>query len=145
MNTEILVTIITVWGLIIAALLGLVPACLDSKRAKRERLIAERERIRDAAMKLLRHLANFRHLEQEDQKLAAGLSSHQQVTAEMRGAYDAWALTVMPRLNDAHQNRAREIRKKELGRDNLKNTEAKDISISNEIFELTWTASENVR
>ena len=34
---------------------------------------------------------------------------------------------------------------KELGRDNLKNTEAQDMSLSMELFDLTWTAYENVR
>jgi hypothetical protein len=143
MDTEFVVALISVCGLIVVAILnGLVPACLDSKRAKRERTAAERERIRKAAAQLLRNLANFRHPGQDDQKLAAGSPSHQQVTADMRGAYDAWALVVMPRLDASRQGRVKEIREKELGRDNLKNTEAK---VSSEIFELTWIASRNVQ
>ena len=107
MSTEVLVAIISVCGLVTVAVLSglvallnsLIPAYLDSKRAERERVAAEQARIREAAAKLLRNLANFRHSGQEDQKLAAGLPSHQQVTADMRGAYDAWELVVMPRLD----------------------------------------------
>jgi hypothetical protein len=145
-NTEVVVAIISVCGLVtVAVLSSLIPTHLDSKRAERERVAAEQGRIREAAAKLLRNLANFRHLGQDDQKLAAGLSSHQQVTADMRGAYDTWALVVMPRLNASQQGRVKEIREKELGRDNLKHTEAQDISMSTEIFELTWIACINVR
>ena len=146
MDTDVDVSIISTCGLVVVAILsGLVPACLDWTRAKRERVAAERERIREAAARLLRNLANFRNLGQTDQEQAAGLSSHQQVTAEMRGAYDAWAIVVMPRLDVSRQRRVREIRKKELGRGNLKNTEAQDMSLSIELFDLTWTAYENVR
>lgn len=153
-RTPVNIDITPTAGLIIVAVLsglvalanGLIPAYLDSKRAERERVAAEQERIREAAAKLLRNLANFRNLGQDDQKLAAGLPSHQQVTAEMRGAYDAWALVVMTRLNASQQERVKEIRKEELGRGNLKQTEAQDdISMSTEIFELTWIAIGNVR
>ena len=146
MNTDVDVSIISTCGLVIVAILsGLVPACLDWRRARRERVAAERARIREAAARLLRNLANFRNLEQKDQELAAGLPSHQQVTAEMRGAYDAWALVVLQRLDVSGQRRVREIRERELGRDNLKNTEAQSMSLSMELFDLTWTACENVR
>ena len=146
MDTDVDVSIISTCGLIIVAILsGLMPACLDWTRAKRERVAAERERIREAAARLLRSLANFRNLDQNDQALSAGLPSHQQVTAEMRGAYDAWALVVMPRLDTSDQKRIREIRKEELGRKNLKNTEAQDMSLSMELFRLTQTAYEKVK
>ena len=153
MDTNIIVSIISVCGLFIVAVIGglvamisgLVPAYLDWKKSKREKVTAEQERIYGASVKLLRNLANFRHLEQKDQALAARLPSHQQVTAEMRGSYDAWALVVMPRLDTSQGERVREIRKNELGRENLKNTEALDISMSTEIFELTWVAIQNVK
>jgi predicted P-loop ATPase len=141
MDSNVLAAIVILFGSII----GLVPVLLDWKKSKRERIAAEQERIHEASVKLLRNLANFRHLEQEDQTLAAGLPSHQQVTAEMRGSYDAWGLVVMPRLDVSQQERVEEIRKKELGRGNLKNTEAQDIAMSTEIFELTWTAIKNVK
>ena len=146
MDTDAYAPIISVCGLVIVAILsGLVPACLDWKRAKRERVAAERERIREAAARLLRNLANFRNLEQEDQKRSAGLPSHLQVTAEMRGAYDAWALVVMPRLDVSQQKRIEEIREKELGRENLKNTETQDMLLSKELFRLTRTAYDKVQ
>jgi len=154
MNVEVVVALISLCGLVIVAVLsGLVPAYLDSKRAERERTAAEQERIHDAAVKLLRNLANFRHTGQDDQALAAGSSSHQQVTADMRGAYDAWALVVMPRLCASQQERIKEIREKELGRKWLAKSEAEEaeaepeakiMSILKEIFELTWIASRNV-
>lgn len=120
-----------------------VPAILDHRKAKRDRIAAEQERIRDAANKILRHLANFRHTGQEDQVKASGFPSHQQATAEMRGAYDAWALVVMPRLDTARRERVQDIRH-ELGRGELRETEGKDISVSTELFDLTWIATENV-
>jgi hypothetical protein len=146
METDAYAPIISVCGLVIVAILsGLVPAYLDWIRAKRERVAAERERIREAAVRLLRNLANFRNLEGTAQAESAGLCSVQQVSAEMRGAYDAWALVVMPRLDVSQQKGIEEIREKELGRENLKNTEAQDMSLSKELFRLTRTAYDKVQ
>ena len=138
--------VVSLIGMTVVALgSGLIPAILEGRRAKRQRISNEQESIRQAAATLLRNLANFRHTLADNQAEASGFASYLQATAEMRGAYDAWALTVMPRLNASQQERVRKIRQNELGRDNLRNTEGQDISMSKEIFELTWTARGNVR
>jgi hypothetical protein len=138
--------IISTSGLIIVAVLsGLLPALLDSKRAERERVASEQEKIREAAVKLLRNLANVRHRDNDGQQCAAGLPHFEQVAADLRGAYDAWALVVMSRLDASQRDRVTAIRENELGRDDLRDPKVQDLSRSTEIFELTWIASRNVR
>ncbi len=144
-STELAAMFAATLSALAAVCSALVPAVLDKRKADRERAVAERERIRDAAGKLLRQFANFRHKGKEDQCKAAGLPYHQQVTAELRGAFEAWALVVLPRLDPSGKNRVKEIRERELGRVNLMKTEAENIGLSPEIFDLTWTASENVK
>lgn len=142
MDSAIIVALVSVIGTVVVSIVSvIVPTWFQWRKSKQEKIAAEREKIRESAADLFRHLANFRFRALADIEGSAGVS-FQQAYSEVRASEAMWEVAVFSRLVSDERETIRRMRLEEFGKDRLGENV---MQITDEAVRFTQIALERVK